>query len=188
MIGRRAGVVPGLGLALAAGMAEAVDWRVDSARSKIAFEYLRDGAPARGVFTEFSGEGSFDPTAPGTAELDLWIESRSIDLYDALASAFATSAEWFDSKNHPQVHYKLVRLTPLGSDEFEAYGVLTLRGQSKYLTSRLKLLINESVALAQGAIEINRADYLLGVGPSAAFVDIGPEVTVSFDLVAQRGD
>lgn len=178
------GVLLAGALVLAGPAAEAAEWQVDPERTKIGFEYLRDGKPANGIFDEFEGEGTFDPANPAAAVMELRIESSSIDLFDFMASGFATSAEWFDSKNHPHVTYQLARLTPVAGDDYEAYGVLTIRGQSQHITTPLTLSIDAATAHATGRITVDRTHFLLGVGPSAAFVEIGPEVTVSFDLVA----
>ncbi|MEO1495377.1 MAG: YceI family protein [Pseudomonadota bacterium] len=171
-----------LGLAPAA---LAADWNVDREQSKIEFEYLRAGEPTKGIFAKFSGYGTFDPANPSAARMSLSIDTTSIDLYDTMASAFATSAEWFDSKNHPRVEYQLTGLEPLGDDVYRATGTLSLRGESKPITADINLVVDPASAKAKGRLEVVRADYLLGVGPSAAFVEIGPNVIVSFDLLAR---
>lgn len=163
----------------------AADWNVDEAGSTIEFEYLRGGTPTKGIFADFSGTGQFDPADPGGARLSLKIDTTSIDLYDTMASAFATSAEWFDSKNNPNVIYQLTGLTEIGENLYKAEGQLTIRGETKPITTEINLVIGNDAASAKGRLEIVRADYLLGVGPSAAFVEIGPNVVVSFDLTAR---
>ena len=86
-------------LAMAPAAALAVDWTVVPEQSRVLFDYQRNSQPAEGNFAVFEGEGVFDRDAPGDATLELRIDSASIDLDDSLASAFATSAESFDSKN-----------------------------------------------------------------------------------------
>jgi len=165
-------------------LAEAAEWRVDPERSSIGFEYLRAGLPAKGIFHRFRGKGVFDRADPSSARLTLIIDSSSIDLFDALASAFATSAEWFDSKNHREMTYHLTRLMPLDDDHYDALGDLTIRGKTRPIRTEITLSIHDSQAEATGGLNVVRDDYLLGYGPSAAFVEIGQEVTVRFNLVA----
>ncbi|MEM9063752.1 MAG: YceI family protein [Pseudomonadota bacterium] len=171
-----------------APMAHAAQWVVQPAASEIVFEYQSDGNPKTGIFSRFEGTGEFDPDDLGTADLRLTIDTSSIDLYDVLASSFAQSAEWFDSKNHPDVIYRLIKLTPIEGDRYEAKGQLTIRGEEKPITSEIELSIGDDAAEAKGSLMIVRLDYLLGVGPSAAFVEIGPEVVVRFDLRAVRAE
>jgi len=169
----------------AAAPASAAEWNINEQGSAIKFQYERAGNPTDGIFAKFSGSGRFDAADPDGARLSLKIDTTSIDLYDTLASAFATSAEWFDSKNHPYVIYELTSLKALGDTAYEARGQLTIRGETKPITARVELEIDSDQAVASGQLNIVRGDYLLGVGPAAAFVEIGPEVIVSFDLIAQ---
>ncbi len=153
-------------------------------RSRIGFEYLRNGQPARGIFARFDGEGLFSSAEPEAATLELRIESASIDLDDGLASAFATSAEWFDAATHPLVTYRLTALRPLDGDRFRALGDLTIRGRTRAVRTEITLTIDGTEARAEGVLELDRRDYGLGVGPSALFVEIGGAVAVRFDLTA----
>ncbi|MEM7506895.1 MAG: YceI family protein [Pseudomonadota bacterium] len=166
------------------GLAEAKQWVVDPARSEILFNYIRADQPDQGRFHRFSGEGFLDLEDLESTRLEIRIESRSIDLNDDLASAFATSAEWFDSKNHPNVTYRLTDIVQTGPETFEASGELTIRGETEQITSPIRLTFEEGSAMARGVLTIERRDFLLGVGPSAAFVTIGPKVTVDFRLQA----
>lgn len=181
-----------LALALLTGLASVSKaepvWVVDPTGSDAIFEYLKDGTPTEGMFSDFEGSGTFDPKSPEQARFQLQILSSSIDLYDMLASAFATSAEWFDSKNHPYISYTLERLTVDEGSVYAAEGTITIRGKSQPLKSAITLDVAETTAKASGTLTIRRTDFLLGVGPSAAFVDIGPEVQVRFNLLARRAD
>lgn len=160
-------------------------WSVAPQESRILFDYQRNGQSAGGEFTRFAGEGVFDRDAPVDATLELRIQSASIDLNDALASAFATSAEWFDSMTHPELVYRLRHLTPQGGDRYRADGELTIRGRTMPISTTITLDIGSDSAFAAGTLQIDRTDFRLGVGPSALFVNIGPEVEVRFELTAQ---
>jgi polyisoprenoid-binding protein YceI len=165
--------------------AAGLEWTVVHERSQVLFEYRRNDQPATGYFAAFAGEGVFDRDAPGEATLELRIESASIDLDDPMASAFATSAEWFDSANHPLVVYRLLELTPEGEDRYQARGELTIRGRTRPIETTITIKIGDDETRAAGSLRLDRTDYWLGVGPSALFVDIGREVAVRFELIAR---
>jgi polyisoprenoid-binding protein YceI len=162
-----------------------LEWAVVPEQSRVLFDYRRNDQPAVGHFARFAGGGVFDRDAPGEATLELRIESASIDLDNAMASAFATSAEWFDSANHPLVVYRLLKLTPESGDDYHATGTLTIRGRTRPIETTITLEIGDDEAHAAGSLRLDRKDYWLGVGPSALFVDIGREVAVRFDLIAR---
>ena len=168
--------------------AEPVEWRIAPAESEIVFEFRSDGEPAEGTFSEFSGTGRFRPEAPSEATFEIRIRSASIDLGDARADAVATSAEWFDSANHPHIVYRLSDLTHLGANRYRARGDLEIRGKTRPVTTTITLQIGEETARAQGRLTVNRRDYGLGVGPISLFVEIGPRVSVRFDLTAHPLD
>ena len=181
------GVVAGLlalAMSVAPGAAAAMKWTVAPEQSRILFDYERNNQLAEGSFTVFTGSGVFDRDAPGDATLEFRIKSASIDLKDTLASAFATSAEWFDSASHPLVIYRLTQLTPEGGDSYHAVGELTIRDRTRPIESTITLDIGADDAHASGNLRLDRTDYLLGVGPSALFVKIGAQVAVRFELTA----
>jgi polyisoprenoid-binding protein YceI len=174
----------GMVLGMAPTTAEAMTWIVEPEQSRILFDYERNHQLAEGRFAVFTGSGQFDRDAPGDATLELRIDSASIDLDDRLASAFATSAEWFDTTNHRHVIYRLIQLTPEGGDSYHAIGELTIRGRTRPIETTITLDIGANDAHARGSLRMNRRDFLLGVGPSAMFVEIGAEVAVRFELTA----
>ncbi|MEM8790267.1 MAG: YceI family protein [Pseudomonadota bacterium] len=177
-------LLAGLIIALAAHPAAATSWTVDRDQSQILFTYERAGQPDQGKFHEFSGEGFMDLAALENTRLWLRIESGSIDLYNGVASAFATSAEWFDSKNHPLVVFELTNIEQLSETEFLSRGDLTIRGKTQRVEVPIELKFKDGMAFASGDIKLNRRDYLLGIGPAAAFVTIGDVVSVNFALTA----
>ncbi|MEM6677484.1 MAG: YceI family protein [Pseudomonadota bacterium] len=176
-----------LGLVTVAGAppAHAADWIADPEASRLSFIFERFGKPAEGRFDRFEGEGRFEPTDPGSAALELRIETGSIVLGNALESAFATSAEWFDSRNHPVATYRLIGLTPLGEDRYTASGTLEIKGRRLFLEAPLRLERDGDRARATGSLEIERGRYRLGEGPISALIDIGTRVTVRFELIAR---
>ena len=160
-------------------------WTINTAESEIVFRYTLNGEQKKGVFRTFEATGQFSATDPERASLDLSVATESIDLYNRLASAYATSAEWFDSKNHPDVAFRLTKLTLLEGTSYLAEGTLSMRGKSQPATAKLDLRINGNTALARGSLKISRGDFLLGYGPSTAVVDVGEDVTIDFRLRAK---
>ena len=176
-----------LALALA-GPAAAAEWQVLSERSSIRFEYILDGEPAEGSFRRFSGEGQLDAERPGEAALELRIEAGSIDLGNALVSAYATSLEWFDAKEHPQVVYRLTELEREAGDRFAATGRIVLKGRTERLVTPFRVETGARTARARGRLTVDRRAFGLGTELTDLFVEIGAEVVVRFDLHARRID
>ena len=161
-------------------------WSVALASSTIGFVYRLDGAEARGRFTTFSGAGRFDPGAPEAARFTLSVDSASIDLGNALVSAYATSSEWFDARHHPHVRYRLTGLAPLGGAQYKATGEIALKGRRALTETVMTLQIGAREARAAGTLAVSREAFALGTEISDLFVAIGDRVEVRFALVARR--
>ena len=172
-------------LLMAAPEAQAGEWEVDPDASEIRFDYTVDGKPFAGRFARVSGAGRFEPAAPERTRLDLRIAVESLELGNPLETAFALSSGWFDAKAHPTATYRLARLTPLGGGRWEALGDVTIKDRTVIVRTPLALEIAEDRAEAVGTVAFDRLEFGLGGGIGELFVEIGREVSVSFDLVAR---
>lgn len=184
-----AGVLLALALAPAAlaspALAAPASYLVVPERSKVLFRFTENGAPRLGEFEAFAGSGTFDHDAPADARLEFRVESNSIDLGSRLVEGFAQTGEWFDSAAHPLVTYRLTHLEPVSPERYIAEGVLSIRGRERAVSAPIHLVFGEREVHATGDLRVDREAYGLGMGASRAFVDIGREVSVLFDLIAR---
>ena len=154
-------------------------------RSSVSFHFTEGGTERAGQFEKFSGTGTFDPQAPGEAALSFEVESRSIELGNAIVEEFARTREWFDSAAFPSITFRLTRLEPIASERYIAEGVLGIKGRERPISAPVRLSFGEGEVEAEGDLHVDREAYRLGTGASEAFVDIGREVSVRFRLVAR---
>jgi polyisoprenoid-binding protein YceI len=162
-----------------------MEWAVAPDASTIAFTFVLNGAPGQGAFRRMSGEGRFDADDPAATRFELRIPTDGLDLGNPLYSAFAQSADWFDTATHPEVVYRLAHLTPLPDGRWEALGDISAKGRLVVLRTPIALEIGSGTARARGELVFDRRAVGVGVGPSALFVSLDPDVTVTFDLVAR---
>ncbi|MEM7522871.1 MAG: YceI family protein [Pseudomonadota bacterium] len=160
-------------------------WTIDAEASRLEIVYLIDGKAWRGDFGTFSGEGRFDPDAPEAAEMELLIETDSIDVGNIFGTAVAKTIDWLDVETHPTARYVLDDMTLIGDGRFRTVGTLTMRGVSHQVDGELTLNVGD-VASAAGETVFDRSLYGVGVGFTALFVTIGDPISVEFDLVARR--
>jgi len=184
---RRRSLLAGLALWPAfAGASGPAGWRLVPERSTIRFAYTLDGQVQEGRFGRFSGTGSFAPEAPQAARFTLRIDTLSIDLGNALVDAYATSREWFDSKRHPEVVYRLDALTPRGTERYRALGTVRIKGRQAATRAPMRLEIGADEARATGSLTVSRRAFALGTELTDLVVDLADAVTVHFDLMAER--
>ena len=78
-------------------------YTVDPAHSSVGFEVRHMGiATVRGRFSEFQGTVDATGEAPSLSGV---VEVQSIDTGDENRDTHLTSAEFFDSANHPQITF-----------------------------------------------------------------------------------
>lgn len=167
--------------------AEAPSWQLDRASSRVDFTYVFEDRPQTGSFGEFDGEASFDPDRPEQTKVTFVVGTESIDLGSGILNAVATSAEWFDSANHPEAVYRLTRLEEIAHPVYLARGNATIRGRTRPISTEITLDIADERATATGEVVIRRRVFDIGYGPLSAMFDVSPEVTVSFHLEASAG-
>lgn len=161
-------------------------WTIVTERSDIRFGYTIDSEQRHGTFHDFSGRGRLGITTRADAALVFRIRTDSIDLGNALVSAYATSSEWFDSRNHPYATYRLTGLEAASKGDYAATGELTIKGRTVVLQNPVDLVVERGVARAAGTLTISREAFGLGTQISDLLVDVGDLVTVRFELVAKR--
>lgn len=180
-----------LSVAIAAGYGMSVhaapaQWRIDPEASTIAITFDVDGKSRTGGFGTFQGEAVFDPEALSDASLRFEIETASIDLDERFATDFVKSIDWLFVEEHPLAIYELQSLTRIEGDRFRADGVLTMRGKTNPVSGELVLTLADRSASAAGNAGFDRKDFNVGVGFSTLFVEIGPNIGVSFNLKASK--
>ena len=162
------------------------NWRIDPNASSIVITFDIDGKPRQGGFETFRGEARFDPAKLEDAVLRFEIDTASIDLDEPFATDFVKSIDWLFVEEHPVAIYELQRLERVDGDRFKAFGQLTMRGKTHPVTGHLTLRLDENDGAAVGEAGFNRKDFNVGVGFSTLFVEIGPQIGVSFNLKATR--
>lgn len=174
-----------LAVAAPPAAAVAVDYQVVPELSEVQFIYTENGVEKTGTFRSFAGGGTLDPAALDRARLDIAVESDSISLGNTLVDSFAQSAEWFAADRYPEVRFRLGELRSMGEHRYLARGTLSIRGRENAVAAPVQLEFGDGEVRATGDLTVDRRNYGLGLGPSAAFVEIGPVVTVRFALTAR---
>ena len=107
-------------------------WTIDGARSQAQFRIRLLGiVPMSGEFLDPRGEIAFD-ARDGDARVDAWLSSAELRMDNPAHADWARSAEFFDARNHPGIHF---RSRPIPQrvlrDGGPIDGELTLRGVTR---------------------------------------------------------
>jgi polyisoprenoid-binding protein YceI len=120
-------------------VATTTKWSLDHAHSEIAFKVRHLMiSHVKGTFKTFDASIYTNEKDFTTAEIDLWIDSSSINTSDAKRDEHLKSADFFDVKNHKQITFRSSTIGKPDKDgNQELWGELTMRG----ITKNIKLIV-----------------------------------------------
>ena len=175
----------GLALLTLTGAAT-VPWTVDRDASRIELSVRAFGGPHSGRFGDWRGDIVFDPADPDRTRATVVVQSASLAMSPAVASARATSPAFLDAARYPQIRFDLQSLEPLGGDRYTARARVTMTGVTRPVVFPVDLRVTGDRAHLAGAFVLNRADF--GIGTSGPWNGlVGRQVTVRVALQARRG-
>lgn len=178
-------LVAGLAVLTLTG-ATTIPWTVDRDASRIELSVRAFGGSHSGRFGEWRGDIVFDPADPDRTRATVVVQSASLAMTPAVASARATSPAFLDAARYPQIRFELQALEPLGGDRYTARARVTMKGVTRPVAFPVDLRVTGDRAHLAGAFVLNRADF--GIGTSGPWNRlVGRQVTVRVALQAQRG-
>ena len=142
-------------------------WSIDQAHSEIDFKVRHLMiAHVKGSFKTFDASVYTNAKDFTTAEIDLWIDTTSINTGDAKRDEHLKSLDFFDAQNHKQITFTSSTIGKSDQDgNHELWGELSMRG----ITKNIKLDVqfggiindpwgNERAGFTVSCI-INRSDW-----------------------------
>ena len=166
--------------AVAFGSAQAATYQaVVPEKSTITFSYRQMGVAMDGKFRKFNAQVNLDTAKPDKAKGSIDIDLASIDTGSSEADQEVVGKSWFNVAAHPKASFVLKGLKSTGTNQYEATGQLTLKGQTRELHAPLKLSPQGALT---GSFVLKRADFGIGEGMWAKFDVVANEITVNFNL------
>jgi polyisoprenoid-binding protein YceI len=138
-------------------------WKVDPIHSGVEFQVKHLGiATVKGQFNEF--EGTLE-AGPDGAKAYGTVQTASVDTREPQRDEHLRSADFFEVDTYPEIGFRSTAIRPVGEDELEIDGELTIHGVTRPITLRAEiegtetdLQGNDRVGLSASA-QINRSDY-----------------------------
>ncbi|WP_123039912.1 YceI family protein [Cohnella candidum] len=111
------------------------NWNLDKSHSNITFSVRHMMiANVRGSFTEFDAVVTADPEDPTTATATITIDAASVDTKDAGRDGHLKSPDFFNVEQHPNMTFKVTKVTSKGGEDYDITGDLTIAGVTKSVT------------------------------------------------------
>jgi len=113
----------------------AANWRIDPARTEIAFAIDAIGFPrTEGRFRRFEGRISVDLDHPERSSVAFRVQSGSVDVGSTSFNDYVRSAAFLDAERHPSIDFVSTSVKRIGDRAVRVGGDLTLLGVTKPLT------------------------------------------------------
>ena len=104
----------------------------DKSHANIAFSLSHLGfSTAHGRFGEFDGAARLDLDDPANSQLEITIETASVDTFFAKRDEHLRSADFFNVAEHPTMTFKSTKVEKTGENTARLVGDLTLLGVTK---------------------------------------------------------
>jgi len=123
------------GLFTISSTASAADWETDKVHSSIGFKVKHLViSSTKGVFNDYEGTISFDPSDLSTFDIEFTVQVASIDTDNENRDDHLKNSEFLDAENYPTMTFKSTGVKVNGDGEAELMGELTIRGVTKPVT------------------------------------------------------
>jgi polyisoprenoid-binding protein YceI len=170
--------------------AQAPEWNLDPAHSRIYFSIQHIFSQARGYFENFKGEVRFSPEDLATSSFNFEIETKSINTSISKRDNHLRSADFFDADRYPLIKFKSSSVKQVEGRNYIIEGTMTVKDVSKKVSVPLTLLgvkpfpfdKNKLVAGMEARMKIDRMEYGVGNGKFLKMGVVGKEVDVLVTL------
>lgn len=168
-------------------------WNIDATHSRVGFAVKHMVvATVKGHFNVLSGTLNIDEANPANSWVEAEIDAASIDTRDAGRDGHLRAADFLDVEKFPKITFKSTKVEPLGDNEYNIIGDLTLHGVTKPVVLKaeyagtIKDPYGNNRAGFEAYTKISRKDFglafnaLLETGGAV----VGDEVKIDLDLEA----
>lgn len=114
-----------------------------------------------GLFKDFSGNITFDPTNLNTAKFELKIKVESISTGNGMQNKHAIGSEWFNAAKFPTITFNSEKVVKTETG-FKAIGKLEMHGVEKEVNIPFTFSKKGNKATFIGKFSVDRTEY--GVG------------------------
>ncbi|MGM0422735.1 MAG: YceI family protein [Pseudomonadota bacterium] len=170
-------------------MAESKTYEFDTVHSQIIFFVSHLGfSNSQGEFLEFGGQFSFDPEDVESSNVDVTIDTASIDMDDKKWDDHMKNEDFFHVEKYPHMTFKSTSIEKTGDNTGKLTGDLTLLDVTKPVT--LDVTYNKSGPRGDDEYRagfsatgtLQRSDFGMNYGLSESGAGIGDEVEIRIEV------
>ncbi|HVV64196.1 MAG TPA: YceI family protein [Rhizomicrobium sp.] len=170
----------------AASPASAAHWDVDYAKSRLGFTVRWSGEPLTADFKSWKADIDFDAKDLAHSRVAVSVDLASE--YSGLKDNDdgIQGAQGFQVSQFPTARFEATKFTPVGGSIYEADGALTIKGITRPVRLRFRLLQSGDSARVTGGADVSRLDFSLGQGQWADEKVVAHRVSIHLEMQARR--
>ncbi|NVK23226.1 MAG: YceI family protein [Kangiellaceae bacterium] len=157
---------------------------IDKTQSYLKFSGVQNKKTAfTGQFERFSPEIIFNSDDMVASFIRVEVELASVNSNNKKRDDNLKNSNWFDVENTPKALFESSSITPLEDGAYKVLGDLTIRTIKKPLELIMTISRTENIITLQGAVQLNRLDFDLGLGAWKNPNWVKHEVDVEYKVV-----
>lgn len=135
----------------------------NDANSKIGFVIKNIGLNVNGTFSGLKGNVIFDPKNLTKSEIDVAVNSNSVNTDNTARDKHLRQADYFDVEKFPLINFKSIKIeNATRLNRYNIEGILTIKGISKTIKFELITTEKEQNLELKCNFEINRRTFKVG--------------------------
>ncbi|MFT3782751.1 MAG: YceI family protein [Nibricoccus sp.] len=164
-------------------------YKIDPVHSSVGFSIRHFVSKVPGTFTKFSGTITVDRDNLEKSSVDATVDITSINTANEKRDAHLKTGDFFEAEKYPSASFKSKSWKKTGEDTFDVTGDLTIKGVTKEVVLKTKLLgfgpgmQGRELSGWEATTVINKSDF--GVNsPAMLSKALGEEVTLNISVEA----
>lgn len=181
------------------------EWKIIPAKSKLEFKATQDNSVVSGSFKKFDGTILFDKKQLAKSKISIDIDTSSIEVSFAEATASIQGTDWLSTKAFPKANFTADKIVLLSDanialmndvnlnnnnsrpSNYRASGNLTIKGKSIPTSVDFTITsITNTQATANGKVKIKRSAFGIGDKDVKKANGVKDDVEVTFTVNAER--
>ena len=177
-------------LLIIGAQAQAANFEIDTAESRVVFKYSYEGTPYEGEFKNVEATFNIDPMNPASCDFMVTIPIADISVGDAETLDYLMDLEMFDVDQFPTASFHAEKCSMSSMNQFSSEGTLTIRDQTHPMTFpftlEMEMYDGQPRFHLTSEVTVQRLDYGVGQGYWANTATIPNEVSVVIDVYANQ--
>ena len=169
-------------------VAEPAKWVVRPAESKISFAGTHAGSKFTGEFRSWTAQIRFDPNDLAGSEAVVLVDLSSAATGDQTYDKTLPTADWFNAGKFAEGRFETTGFTAKGGNQFEAQGMVSLRGIELGVLLAFTFEENGTTAKLAGKAMLQRLDFGIGKGSDAPGDWVSLDIPVNVAVVMDKAD